>query len=231
MKRHDKTRHLHSADFTRLNDRRGVATGCLVVIIAAILIVVGIGVFVARNYQNWLAQGIAAGMHAVVDNSALPQHEKPEIKDIIENLKDGYLTGEVSLAELGLILEGIGSSPALPMGLVAQFEHSYVYPSGISDDEKSLAGLNLNRLARGISDDQISWEYVDEILAPISDPGEDGNQNLRSPAHVSDDDIRQVLAIVQEVVDEAGIPAQYIEIDISDEFKKSVEDALGRPLA
>jgi hypothetical protein len=129
-----------------------------------------------------------------------------------------------------LILEGIGRSPALPMGLVIQFEQSYVVPSGLNSDEKMLANLNLNRLARGISEDQIGWENVDEILAPISDPGEDGNQHLRAPAKVSDDDIREVLTTVQEVVDEAGISAEKVEIDISEEFKKSVEDALGRTI-
>ena len=212
----------------RLRNNQGVATGCLVAIIAVILIFVAVGVYIANNYQTWLAHGIAAGMHALIDNSDLPQQEKSEIIEIIDQIKDGYLAGEISLEELGLILESMGECPALPIGLVTQFEQSYVVSSGLSSEEKALANLNLNRLARGISSGQIGWEVVDEILAPISDPGEDGNQQLRSPAEVSDDDIRIVLATVQEKVDQAGISNEKIEIDISDEFKKSVEDALGR---
>ena len=230
MKHHPCRLKRNYTNYVRHNNEQGIATGCLVVIIAAILIFTAIGVYVAKNYQTWLAHGIAAGMHALIDNSDLPQHEKSEISEIIDQLKTDFLMGDISLAELGLILEGIGSSPALPIGLIIQFEQSYVVPSGLNSGEKLQANFTLNRLARGISEDQISWENVDEILAPISDPGEDGNQHLRSPSEVSDDDIREVLATVQEVVDMAGISNEKIEFDISEEFKKSVEDALGRPI-
>jgi hypothetical protein len=228
MKYHAKRLKRNYANFAQIKNDQGVATGCMVVVIAVILIFVASGVYVANNYQTWLAHGIAAGMHALIDNSDLPQHEQSEISEIIDQLKTDYLMEKISPAELGLILEGIGSSPALPIGLVIQFEQSYVAPSGLNSDEKMLAGLNLNRLARGISGNQIGWENVDEILAPISDPDEDGNQHLRAPDRVSDDDIREVLTTVQEVVDEAGISMEKVEIDISEEFKKSVEDALGR---
>jgi len=208
----------------------GIATGCLVVIIAVILIFVAIGVYVAGNYQTWLAHGIAAGMHAVIESTDLPQQEKTEISEIIDQIKTGYLHGEISFAELGLILESMGRSPAIPIGLVIQFEESYVSPSGLTGDEKTEANLNLNRMARGIADDQIGWETAAEILEPISDTGEDGDQHLRPPAEVTDDDIRLVLAAVRDTADEAGISLEKIEIDISDEFKKSVEIALGRDI-
>ena len=73
-------------------------------------------------------------------------------------------------------------------------------------------------------------KMIDEILAPISDLGADGNQRLRNPAEVSDGDIRQVLAAVRQIVDGTKIPPKKIEVDISDEFKKSVETVLGRKL-
>jgi len=208
----------------------GIAAGCLVAIIAVILIFVAIGVYVANNYQTWLAHGLAAGMHALIDNSDLPPQEKYEITEIIDQVKDGYLAGEISLAELGLILESMGQCPAIPMGLVIQFEESYVVPSGLYGDEKAAAHLNLNRLARGIATGEVDWEIIDEILAPISAPGKDGSQRLKAPAEVSDDEIRDVLTTVQAAVDEAGISPEAVAIDISDEFKNSVETALGREL-
>ena len=228
-------RHANRLKQDRINDppaknQAGIATGCLVTIIAVILIFAAIGVYVANHYQTWLAHGIAAGMHALIETSDLPQQEKSEITEIIDQIKDGYLNGEISFAELGLILESMGRSPVIPIGLVIQFEESYVVGSGLTSDEKAAANLNLNRLARGISSDQIGWEIVDELLAPISDPGEDGNMHLRTPAQVSDDDIRQVLTVVLDTVDEAEISNEKIEVDISDEFKNSVEIALGREI-
>jgi len=52
------------------------------------------------------------------------------------------------------------------------------------------AGLHLNRLARGLADGRIEWFVSEEIFSPISDPGEEGNRQLRSPDLVSDDEIR-----------------------------------------
>jgi hypothetical protein len=230
MKRYENRLKNVQAKMGLAKNHEGIATGCLVTIIAVILIFVAIGVYVAKNYQTWLAHGIAAGMHALIDNSDLPQQEKSEITEIIDQIKDGYLAEEISFAELGLILESMGQCPAIPIGLVTQFEESYVVPSGLTGAEKAAANLNLNRLARGIASEEIGWEVVDEILVPISDPGEDGNQHLRAPAEVSDEDIRQVLVTVQEAADEAGISDEKVEIDISDEFKKSVEVALGREI-
>ena len=230
MKRHASRPNQDRIKFAPAKDQAGIATGCIVAIIAVILIFVVIGVYVANHYQTWLAHGIGAGMHALIKTSDLPQQEKTEITEIIDQIKDGYLNGEISIAELGLILESMTSSPVIPIGLVTQFEESYVVPSGLDSDEKDAANLNLNRLAQGISNGQIAWEMIDEILAPISDPGEDGNQHLRPPAEVSDGDIRKVLAAVRQTVDEAEISREKIEVDISDEFKKSVETILGREI-
>ncbi|MBT8371581.1 MAG: hypothetical protein KJO34_11500 [Deltaproteobacteria bacterium] len=88
----------------------------------------------------------------------------------------------------------------------------------------------LSGRSRGLSDGSLDWEIVNGILAQISEPGEDGNHHLRGPADVSDNEIRQVLAAVKDAVDESGISKEKIEIDISDEFKKSVEETLGRSL-
>ena len=230
MKAHDQGFRQVRLKSTPAMNHQGIATGCLVALISVVLISVAVGVYVTKNYQTWLAHGIAAGMHALIDNSSLPQQEKSEIIALIDQIKDGYLAGEISFAELGLILESMGQCPAIPIGLVTLFEESYVVPSGLSSTEKAAANLNLNRLARGISTEEIDWEVVNEILAPISDPGEDGKLHLRAPAEVSDEDIRQVLATVRQAADRAGISDEKVEIDISDEFKKSVETALGREL-
>jgi len=73
----------------RITSHEGIAAGCLIAIIAVILIFVAIGVYVARNYQTWLAEGITAAMHAVIENSDLPQADKSEISEIIVQIKDG----------------------------------------------------------------------------------------------------------------------------------------------
>ena len=212
------------------NSQTGIATAVLVGLIAFFLILVAVGVYAVKNYNVWIAHGIAAGMNAVINNSDIPEQEKAEVTQIITRLKDGYLAEEITLAELGQVLEAMGSCPALPIGLVVQFEQSYVSPSGLSPDEKAAASLHLNRLARGLSDGRIEWAVIEQILDPISEPGSDGNKNLRSPERVTDVEILEVLVTAKEIADQAGISEEMFEIDISDEFKKSVEEVLGRPI-
>jgi hypothetical protein len=213
-----------------LKTQSGIATALLVGGIAFLLIVVAIGVYAVNNYNVWIAHGITAGMNAVINNSGIPEQEKAEVTQIISQLKEGYLSQEITMAELGQVLEAMGACPALPIGLVVQFEQSYVAPSGLNSDEKTAANLHLNRLARGLADGRIDWSVIEQILDPISDPGADGKQHLRSPDRVSDDEIFEVLVTAKEIADEAGISEEMIAIDISDEFLKSVEEALGRSL-
>jgi len=214
-----------------LKSQSGIASALLVGLIAVVLIFVAGGVYAAKNYKVWIADGITAGMNAVINSSAIPGQEKAEVTRIISQLKEDYLALEISIAELGLVLEAIGTCPALPIGLVVQFEQSYVVPSGLNADQKMAAGLHLNRLARGLADGRIDWSVSEQLLAPISDPGEDGKQHLRSPDLVSDHEILEVLVTAKNIADEAEISEAMIEIDISDEFLKAVEGALGRSLA
>ena len=230
MKLLNKTLKPNRSNVKGLETQSGIATALLVGLIAFCLIFVAVGVYAVNNYNVWIAHGITAGMNAVINNSAIPEQEKAEVTQVISQLKEGYLAEEITMAELGLVLEAIGACPALPIGLVVQFEQSYVEPSGLNRDEKMAARLHLNRLARGLADDLIDWSVTEQILDPISDPGTDGNQKLRSPDLVSDTEILEVLVTAREIADEAGISEEMIEVDISDEFKKSVDEALGRSL-
>ena len=216
---------------TKLKSQSGIATALVVGLIAFFLIIVAFVVYAVQNYNIWMAQGIAAGMNAVINNSDIPEQEKAEVTQIISRLKEGYLAEEITLAELGRVLEAMGTCPALPIGLVVQFEQSYVVPSGLNEEEKNAAGVHLNRLARGLADGRVDWAVAEEILAPISDRDAEGNLQLRSPDIVTDNEILEALVTAKEIADAAGISEEMIEIDISDEFKKSVEEALGRSLA
>lgn len=133
-----------------LKSQSGIATALLVGLIAVVLIFVAVGVYAAKNYKVWIADGITAGMNALINGSDIPEEEKADVIRIISQLKEDYLAQEISIAELGL---------------------------------------------------------------------------------VSDHEILGVLVTAKNFADEAEISEEMIEIDISDEFLKSLEGALGRSLA
>ena len=211
--------------------QKGFASGCLIAIIVVILIVVGAGIYVAKNFKSWAAEGITVAMSLIIEQSDLPEDEKSEIAEILDIVKEEYLAGNITLEELGHILETMPSCPAFAMGIVIQFDASYVKTSGLSDAEKSDATLALNRFAQGLSNGLIGWGEIESIIEPISETDDNGDQQLKAPDRVTDDEIREVLGEVKSIADNAGIPQEFVEVDISEAFKATIEDVLGRPLA
>jgi hypothetical protein len=211
--------------------RHGFATGCLIAIIVVVLLIVGGGIYVAKNFKSWAAAGITAAMSMMIEQSELPDEEKSEIVEIINQVKEEYLADDISLEELVKILEAMADCPAIAMGIVVQFEGSYMESSNLSDGEKNDAKLALNRFAQGLTSGVIGWEEIEGIVAPISETSAEGEITLKEPGSVTDDEIREVLVAVKLAVDRAGIPEQLLEIDISESFRQTIEQALARPLA
>jgi len=208
--------------------REGLANGCLIAIIVTVVILVGASIYVAMNFRHWAAEGVAVAMALVIEESALPEEEKSEIIAILGQLKEDFQAGAITFEELGLILQAMENCPALAIGMMSQFEASYVVPSTLNNEEKIEANLILNRFAQGLAGGVISWEDTGRVSEAIMTLDDEGNQNIKEPDEVTDDEIRQLLAAAKQSADDAGIPDKKIEIDISDEFQKTIEEAIGR---
>ncbi len=211
--------------------RHGFASGCLIAVVVVVLIIVGAGIFVAKNFKSWAAEGITAAMSMMIEESDLPEVERSEIIEILNQVKEEYLAGDITIEELGHILEAMTSCPAIAMGIVIQFEASYVAISSLSDGEKNEATLALNRFAQGLTNGLIGWEEIEDIIAPISETDAEGKQTLKDPGSVTDGEIREALAAVKRAADNAGISEELVEVDISESFRTTIEEALARPLA
>ncbi len=211
--------------------RHGFASGCLIAVVVVVLIIVGAGIFVAKNFKSWAAEGITAAMSMMIEESDLPEVERTEIIEILNQVKEEYLAGDITIEELGHILEAMTSCPAIAMGIVIQFEASYVAISSLSDGEKNEATLALNRFAQGLTNGLIGWEEIEDIIAPISETDAEGKQTLKDPGSVTDGEIREALAAVKRAADNAGISEELVEVDISESFRTTIEEALARPLA
>lgn len=211
-------------------DQQGIASGCLIAIALVIIVIVGGGIYVSKNYRIWAAKAVTMAMSTVISKSDLPYEEKNEIKDILDVVRDEYLAGDIQLEELGTVLEAMASCPALSIGMVVQFEASYVTDSGLSETEIADARLHLNRFAQGLINDSINWSDLDDVTEPILAYVGDDDKTLKPPGECSTDEIRQVLANIKAAADQQNIPMKFVNIDISDEFLRTIEGALGRQL-
>lgn len=162
-------------------DQQGIASGCLIAIALVIIVIVGGGIYVSKNYRIWAAKAVTMAMSTVISKSDLPYEEKNEIKDILDVVRDEYLAGDIQLEELGTVLEAMASCPALSIGMVVQFEASYVTDSGLSETEIADARLHLNRFAQGLINDSINWSDLDDVTEPILAYVGDDDKTLKPP--------------------------------------------------
>jgi len=220
----------HQSQWGSIMRREGLASGCLIAIIVTLAVLIGAGIYIASNFKHWAAEGVTVAMALVIQESALPDDEQSEIIGILHQLKEDFQNDDITLEELGLILEAIPNCPALSIGMMIQFEASYVIPSTLSDEEKIEANLTLNRFAQGLSGGTISWEEAHEVSEPLTEIDAEGKQTLKEPGEITEDEIRQMLVAAKQASDTAGIPGAKIEIDTSDEFQKAIEEAIGRAL-
>lgn len=210
--------------------RGGVIQGCLVALGVILLLGIVAGVVVALNFKNWSADLTAAGMRALIQESDLPASEKPEINAIIDEVSDDFKAGHITLEEVRTIFQGFETSSVLATGAALQFQALYVARSKLGDEEKAAAATTFDRLAQAITEGKVKWNDLDEVLKPIAYDAGNNNIEFQKPEAVSDDEVRTVIAQAQAAADAAGVPTAVRKIDLSDEFRRYIEEKLGRPL-
>lgn len=210
--------------------RGGFVQGCLVALGVVLLLLIVGGVVVALNFRSWSASAGAAFAKAVIEKSELPEAERPEIIAIIDQLRDEVKAKRVTLDEVAVIFADFNHSPILATGAAMQFQAMYVKPSKLTDDEKAASAVAFDRLAQAIAEKKIRWKDLEKILEPIAYKTSNNNLEFQKPEAVSEDEIRRVISQAQQAADDAGVPAEPTKIDLSDEFRKYIEERLGRPL-
>jgi hypothetical protein len=210
--------------------RGGILKGCLIAVtIAVVLLIIG-GVIVAMNFKKWASSAVVMGLEAAVNVAEIPAAEKPEIVAIIKQVQTDYLNGDITLEEIGQVLTDFETNPAIAMGMVMQFEASYVTSSSITDEQKADARITLNRIAQGLADGTITWNDTESIIDHVSDVDADGTRVFRQPASVQPKEVLDAIEAARTIADDAGIGTEYVEFDLSDQFKAAIEKSLGRAL-
>lgn len=216
-----------------------VLAGCLIVLAIVVVLLVGAGVFVAMNWKGWAAGGINAVATELINDTNLPEGEKQEVLTLVENLSNEFGEGNLSFEELGMVMQEITTGPIIPASVAAGFDQQYVAPSELSEEEKADARLALDRLARGMAEGKIPQTRLPGIMEPISAPAGqapvqintgEATLNLKAPDDCTADEIRAVIANASAQADEADVPMERYDFDMSDELSRAIRDALGRDL-
>lgn len=206
----------------------GILIGCLGLLLVCLLICGGGLYFVAMNWQSWALQGFATMGREIavqaVEESELTDEDKRAVIEQIDRVADEAKAGNLTGEQFAKIMENLAESPLLPAGMAKAIEVKYVDPSDLPEDEKAAAKLTLQRGARGAFEKKISPEQLELACDPISNVDSEGKRKLKE--QVTTEELREFLANVKKLADEAGIPEEPFGFDVGEEVKKAVDKAL-----
>jgi hypothetical protein len=219
---------IEPGEYTDRQQRRSKWTscliGCLVVLGVLMVFAIILAVWIGRNWREWTSDFASQAVNQTVDQSDLPAQEKVEVKEELARVVEAFRRKQITMEQVGRIMEKVMQSPLMPMMAVAVVDKQYLDKSGLSDDEKTEGRLALKRFARGAVDKKIPQAGIDAVMTHVADRGGNGEWQLRQ--QVSDADLRAALAEAKAQADTANIPEQPEDFDVSDEFKKIIDDAL-----
>lgn len=198
----------------------GCVLGCLGMMLVCVLLCAGGGYYAWKQLPNWIEQGVVA----LIDKSELPPDDKTQLKHQVRRISGGLRDGSITAEQLAKIAE-IGLKKPYSLLIISLVESEYVRTSGLSDEEKAAATRTIQRIARGLIEDKVKEESIDQVMASISSKDQNG---VRQPKdHVSDEELRAFLKEAKRLSDEANIPDEPYEIRLAPEFKKVIDAVIG----
>ena len=198
----------------------GCVIGCLGMMFLCVVLCAGGGYYGWKQLPNWVEQGVVT----LIDKSELPPDDKTELKHQVQRVSGGLRDGSVSFEQFGRIAEK-GLKKPFTLLLISLVASEHVQTSGLSDEEKEAAKRTIERIARGLIEDKVKDEALDQVMSSISLKDQNG---VRQPKkHVTDEELRAFLKEAKRLSDEANIPDEPYEIRLAPEFKKVIDEVIG----
>lgn len=207
--------------------RRGnLLVGCLAVLGVIVVVAVVGGIIVAMNWKSWTAGAMNAGMKAVVAETKLPAEQAGRINIQIDQLTAAFENGDVTLQDLGLVIEALEDHPLLPVGVLEYIQYNSLKAPGLTDEERAAGMLATQRLQRAMIDGLMGLNDLDPILEPISQRDSDGDlQPIQNPTAPQ---VRLYIEAAGNKADELGVPNEPYDVDLAEQIERLINDTLGR---
>ena len=216
----------HKIEPPRRNAWMPVLIGCFGAILVVMLVCGGLGWYAVSNVKRLATNVTRDAIVGMIESTELPDDEKQELIGQVDRVVDQYKAGKITLEQIGQIVEELGESPLIGAAVVFFAESKYLDASGFSDEEKTAARRTLQRTARGIHEGLLQMDQLEDSIAIISRTGPDGERQLKD--QVTDEELREFLASLKQLADDAGVPDEEFTVDIGEAFKEVVDRALAK---
>lgn len=244
MKRTHRIQTLQTSRSTALpiNHRGNLLMGCGVVLVVLVILAAIGGYIVATNWRGWTASTTTKMIDSMLTKAQIDPVEHQEIMAHINTTMERFENKEITVEQIGRIVEELAESPVIPAALVIGLDKLYITSSDLPEEERAQARIDLTRFTQGLFDESIEPTAIDEVLEPVitHKPDKDDiklnlklDENgrtitaLRSADKVSDEELRTLIATAKAKADEAGIGDNPSPVDLSDEIARAIGIALG----
>ncbi len=211
----------------------GCLIGCLVAFGLAVLLCGGVGFYAYSNASTWIISAARQGVSQLLQDSDLPAEEQTAIMDQFDRVTTAYQEGEITLQELGPVMQELVESPLMGAILLKAVESKYIDPSGLDDEEKADGKRTMHRLVRGMVEEKFDKDEIQKItshfLLETQPNGAPANPNQpQFKQSLTDEELRELLADGKTLADEKEIPDEDYDVKLSELIERVVDEALSK---
>lgn len=213
--------------------------GVGVLILGGAVCVAGVW-YVTANVDRWLVGLGREAIVAMIDDSEIPAEEKTEVIAQVDRIVNAYKERKIDQTDLERVLTELEKSPALIVIGLYGIDEAYLAGAELEDEEIAQGRRTFERVLRGVYEGKIKEDTLFAALpgaAAFPMQAEDAENldkfgaevtlaSLAAGDDIAADDLREALAKLKNVADNAGIPDEPFQLDIGDEVKKLVDIAL-----
>ena len=208
---------------SRLRGNRGGVLKVLLIVFGVIFLVLVVsGIYVAMNWRGWAAGFANVAAQEVIKEAGLPDDQREAILAEVKQFGDDFKNGKITMEELSRVAKAISDSPLIPLAGVQAARYKYIEPSDMSSEEKAEAILSLQRFARGMYENKISKDIMDDVIKPVAERKSNGQWNIKdNPTRM---ELDQFVANAKARADEAMIPYEPFDLNIADELRRAIRE-------
>jgi hypothetical protein len=193
--------------------------------ILVVLVCAGVGTWLYMNAKSLIASGVQAVVVEMVEQSELPDDQKTSILANIDGLAEDLKNDKLSMAEFGRIFEKLGEGPFFNLVMIEAVEAQYMNRVSPNEEEKLEAALAFDRFERGIVEEKLSDDQVEEAMALVQTAGTEDAPQMKEG--LTADDLRAFVDKITQLADEAEIPSEPFVPDFAGQFQAAIDAVRG----
>ncbi len=196
--------------------------------------------YVAKNIDKWIVNFGREAIVASIQESDLPDDQKKDIVIQVDRVVAAYKAGKLNQSDLERVMAQLEESSAMQALVLYGIEDEFLTGTSLTDKEVEQGRRAFQRALRAVYEGKLDaekfWAVLpDEDEQPIRlastnptdiKPTDTKPTETKPTESDPDDNVREMIARLKVMADNAGIPDEPFEMNIAAEVKKLVDKAL-----